>query len=286
MKLRLAWVLVGVIGLVSVTACGSGTLGAGGSIEGFVDSGGVNLRYLIDLPEGDAPFKTVVFGPGSGNAVIDNKIHVAHTKNLLKLGFAVVRYDKRGIGESEGELLSLSTDNSFSVVPQLAADMKAVLEASKTHSEVDADRVSLWGVSQAAWYLPVVASEVPNLEFMVVVSGGLVPVGPQNHWEFLTRIEELDPDSPDTISAARNYAGPVGFDQRPLVRNLKIPSLYLAGEADRFVSFDLIREEHDRMEQSGADVSFISYEGGEHGLADTDFWDDFSEWLVLKGVGA
>ena len=278
-------IAIGLVGLASVAACGSGNLGSGGSIEGTANNDGVSLHYLIDLPEGDGPFKTIVYGPGSGNAVIGNKIHVAHTKKLLELGFAVVRYDKRGIGESEGELLNLSTANSFDVIPKLAADMRAVFEASKSHPEIDIDRISLWGVSKAAWYLPLVASEVSGLEFMVVVSGGLMPVGPQNHWEFLTRIEEMDPDSPTTVNAVREYEGPVGFDQRPLVSNLEIPTLYLQGEADRFIPFDLVREEHDRMEESGADVSYLSYEGGEHGLTDTDFWDDFSEWLVRKGVG-
>lgn len=74
-------------------------------------------------------------------------------------------------------------------------------------------------------------------------------------------MEKLDPVSSATINMARDYDGPTGFDQRPFVRDLKIPTLYLQGEADFFSSFDLVREEFELMKESGADVASHSYEG-------------------------
>jgi hypothetical protein len=83
---------------------------------------------------------------------------------------------------------------------------------------------------------------------------------------------------------ARDYDGPAGFDQRPFVRDLKITTLYLQGEADFFSSFDLVREEFEQMKDSGADVSFLSYAGADHGLLDIDFSGDVRLWLSFKGV--
>ena len=281
---RILWLAAAIAVLTAFVACESNSVGSARSIDGYVDSDGTKLHYVIDLPDGDTPFKSVIYGPGSGDTPIGNKILAAHTKELLKLGFAVVRYDKRGVGKSEGELLSLSAENSDFVIARLAADMKAVLEAAKMHPEIDPRRVGLWGVSQASWYMPVVATEVEELEFMVVVTGVLSPVGQQNYWEHLTRVENHDRDSSATTDLARNYEGPTGFDHRPLVRDLDIPVLYLQAESDRFLAIELVREEFDQLKASGANVTFISYEGSGHGLLDVDFKSDMNQWLSLKGL--
>ena len=119
---------------------------------------------------------------------------------------------------------------------------------------------------------------------MVVVTGTLIPVGQQNYWEDLTRVEKLDRVAQTTTAMARDYDGPFGFDPRPFVSDMKIPTLYLQGEDDPFLSFDLVREEFEKMKDSGADVSFISYEGAAHGILGVDFSSDVREWLSLKGL--
>ena len=195
----------------------------------------------------------------------------------------MARYDKRGTGQSEGEILNLSTENSGTVVPQLAADMKAVLRAVQQHEEIFPDRVAVFGVSQAAWYMPLVASEIDEVQFMIVVSGGLTPVGPQNFWEFQVRINGQDPFAAETLEIWRTYDGPTGFDQRPLVRDLDRPMLYLLGDADPVFPVQPFRDEVELLQASGADITFRLYPQGGHGLNDIDFWDDVADWLGAAG---
>ncbi|GEM_PF-4177516 len=181
---RLGRAAVGGAFSLAFAACGSGGLGPSGSIDGFVDSGGTSIYYIIDLPEGEGPFQAIVYGPGSGNAPANLRHHVSHAQRLIELGYAVVRYDKRGTGRSEGEVPSLSTGNSETVVPQLAADMMEVLRGAQDHEEIDSERLALFGLSQAAWYLPIVATEFPEVQFVIMVTGGLTPVDYQNYWKF------------------------------------------------------------------------------------------------------
>ena len=266
--------------LLTALGCSSGLKGSEGSFDGFVDSGGTSIHYEVDLPAGDGPFTTIVYGPGSGNLPASHKNIVARTEQLLRLGFAVARYNKRGTGQSEGEIPKLNTGNSDTVIPQLAADMKAVLRAVQRHEEIAPDRMALFGVSQAAWYLPLVAAEVEEVQFMIVLSGGLTPVGPENFWEFQVFINERDPFALETLEVWRTYDGPTGFDQRPLVRDLDRPMLYLIGESDRVVPVQPFLEEVEPLQKSGVDITFHTYPQGGHGLNDIDYWGDVRTWLA------
>ena len=126
----------------------------GGSSSGFVMNGSIRLGWFLDLPIGDGPFPAVVYGPGSGNVSADHSSTIRFARGLNDLGFAVMRYDKRGTGGSDGEVVSLSTANSLSTIPLLASDMQAVLDELLTHSRIDLTRVGLFGVSQANRYIP------------------------------------------------------------------------------------------------------------------------------------
>ena len=272
--------LVGIV----LSGCSGNAVGPGGSDDGFADSDGVRLRYVIDFPEGAGPFPAVVYGPGSGEVGADNRHVVAHARRLVELGFAVVRYDKRGVGDSGGSLLNLSTANSATVVPQLAADMEAVLRAARSDERIDGQRLGLFGASQAAWYMPVVASMISEVRFVITLTGGVMPVGPKNHWEFLVFVEDRDPFSEGTVALWRTYDGPLGFDQRPLVRAFDAPMLYLFGEADRGVPFGLMMEEIGPLKTAGADLTVRSWANGTHLLDGIDFWPEVRSWLDAQNL--
>ena len=64
-------------------------------------SGNIRLAYRLDVPTtGAGPFPAVVMGHGSGPAT---RLHMsAEAQRLVGAGFAVLRYDKRGVGDSGG----------------------------------------------------------------------------------------------------------------------------------------------------------------------------------------
>lgn len=266
------------IGLLA-TSC-SNPIGPGEPAEGVATNGTIELRYVVDFPEGDGPFPTVVYGPGSGEVGIDTPSVVDHARELVALGYAVVRYDKRGVGDSTGELLNLSTANSESVVPDLAGDMLAVARAAQALPRVDAARMSLFGASQANWYLPVVAEALPTTQWMVILTGGLLPVGPKNDWERLVFVEDRDPFAQSTLDEWATYSGPTGFDQRPILRDLDVPMLYLLGERDPGVPIAPMLDEAEALIAEGVDLTVEAFPNGEHLLDGVDFWTVVTSWLA------
>ncbi len=277
-----ATLLIAVAG--ALTACGSAN-GPGGTDSGFVMNSSIRLRWFLDLPVGDGPFPAVVIGAGSGSASADHPIHIGFARGLNDLGFAVMRYDKRGTGESDGEVVALSTANSLSTVPLLASDMQVVLDQLFTDPRIDVTRVGLFGVSQANWYMPVEADARPAVRFMVVVTGGVLPVGMQLRYEELTRIEGLSQEEAEAeLGLLPDFTGELGFNQIPILERLGIPMLYLLGGADTFGPRGANHAAMEDLGAAGVDLEFIVYEGGEHALPGIDFWPDVTSWLDRKGL--
>ncbi len=261
---------------------GDSAIGPGGQQEGFVTNGDIKIRYKLDLPEGDGPFPAVVFGPGSGNISADFRMHVAQTKELLELGFAVMRYDKRGTGESDGEVVGLSLANSPETIPLLAADMNAVLQQLLQTPEIDTDRVGLYGVSQATWYMPLVAESAAEIGFMIVLTGGVMPVGLNIRYEILSLHEGRGVEESQQL--LEGYSGELGFDPRPSLRALEIPMLYLLGEQDPNGPFRVNRDEIELLKDQGKDITLVTYANGVHALDGIDFWPDVAQWLSSEMI--
>ena len=78
-----------------------------------------------------------------------------------------MRYDKRGtrkIWRRIGQRQPLP--NSKTTIPLLASDMTTVLDQLLADPRIDPARIGLFGSSQANWYMPVVAKERPEVDFL------------------------------------------------------------------------------------------------------------------------
>ena len=265
--------------------CDAGFDAPGGSTEGVVISRGVQLRYIVDLPDGDGPFPTIVYGPGSGEVPANHRLVKRHAENFLAQGYAVVRYDKRGTGKSGGEIVGVSLDNSLQTVPLLADDMAAVIDKILRMPGVDTGRVGLFGISQASWYMPLVMANIPELDFAIYQSAGAIPIGIHLLFEVLSIHQGLpfDEATKQFEAMVKTYDGPLGFDQRPLLEAEQRPMLFLMGELDQNGPYSANRDEIQRLAGLGVDVTLVSYPEGRHALEDTDFWPDLWQWLAAKG---
>jgi len=103
--------------------------------------------------------------------------------------------------------------------PFLADDLSTVIEEILKLPEVDTDRVGLYGVSQASWYMPLVMANEPELDFAVYQSAGAIPIGIHMIFEALSIHQGLpfDEATRQFEEIAEDYDGPLGFDQRPLL---------------------------------------------------------------------
>lgn len=84
-----------------------------------------------------------------------------HTRSLAVLGFAVLSFDRRGHGESEGD----------PIVPfaTTAADAVAAVEELRKRDEIDPARVGVFGMSRGGWQAPLAASISEKVAFLVLL---------------------------------------------------------------------------------------------------------------------
>ncbi len=266
--------------LLATVACESSPTGPGGTEQGFVTNGNVELRWFLDLPSGEGPFPAVVYGQGSGSITANFPSTIANSRELNRLGFAVMRYDKRGTGRSTGELQGVSLANSQTSIPVLASDMQAVLDRMLADPRIDTQRIGLFGVSQANWYMPVVAEATPEVRFMVVVTGGVLPVGFQLRYEELKHVDGLSKEEAEAeLGLLSDFDGPLGFNAIPIIKDLDIPMLHLLGGNDQLGPLQANLVVIEELIAGAADLEAMVYDGADHGLPGVDFWPDLGNWL-------
>ncbi|MEN8905273.1 MAG: alpha/beta hydrolase [Clostridiales bacterium] len=82
-------------------------------------------------------------------------------KNFIQHGFAVLTFDYRGFGESEGE--------KGKIVPEYQVrDIRNAILYIKTLSLIDSDKISLWGTSYGGANVITTASKECNLKCIIV----------------------------------------------------------------------------------------------------------------------
>lgn len=243
--------------------------------NGFFASNNAQLHYALDLPSGSGPFPTVVIGHGSGR--VTKEEGAAHAPFLLGHGFAVLRYDKRGAGQSTGTYRGLSALNSELQVQELAGDMLAGVVFLRTRREVDSNRIGLMGVSQAGWVMIAAAERSPDVKFFVAVVGSTVPVGANVFYEQTPPSLSLD----EAYARLATYEGPPGYDPVPALRNLHVPAIWVLGSNDRLVPTRECRRTLDALRQEGHRFAFRMYDGFGHDLGGRGsvYWPDVFSWL-------
>jgi len=129
---------------------------------------GVTLAGSLTLPKGTGPFPSAVLIAGSGpqdrdEAIANHRPFLLIADALTRKGIAVLRYDKRGIGKSTGNLDAATTMD-------LAADAHAALDYLKSRKEVDVSHVGLIGHSEGAIIAPYLAAHTQDVAWMVLLA--------------------------------------------------------------------------------------------------------------------
>jgi uncharacterized protein len=117
---------------------------------------GIRLAGTLTLPAGEGPWPAVVLVTGSGpqdrdETILGHKPFLVIADHLTRAGIAVLRYDDRGVAESEGEFESGTTFD-------FAGDAAAAVAFLREHAGVDRDRVGIVGHSEGGLIAPLVAT--------------------------------------------------------------------------------------------------------------------------------
>src|SRR5207302_10609544 len=172
--------------------------------------GGVQLAGRLVRPAGKGPFPAVVIVPGSVPAHRDTYDLWAYF--FASRGFAVLSYDKRGVGDSTGTYVRAATDANLH---NLAADALAGVDWLRTQREIAPKRIGLSGGSQAGWVIELAASQSTHVRFAALQSGAAMSVGRQLAYSAVTHQGSVDPTDAQ-IKAALDGVPDSGLDPKPL----------------------------------------------------------------------
>jgi uncharacterized protein len=243
----------------------------------FVSAGTI-LAGTFSLPEGDGPWPAIVTVHGASGGTRDFRLFLHLEALLVPAGFAVLRYDRRGSGASDGDFMAAD-------FAQLAADCLAAVTLAIAQPEVDPRLVGLFGFSQGGWIGPEAASRSAEVAFMVLL--GACAVSPAEQMRYVTQISvrgagfpeaeveralatraavdaatrgEMDrekaaarvravegepwydaafiPPLPDNSGAAGKWRLEMDYDVAPVLARLDIPVLLIHGEHDRWTPIE------------------------------------------------
>jgi dienelactone hydrolase len=198
----------------------------------------------------------------------------AYVPPLRARGFAVLRYDKRGVGQSTGTYRGVSAENSRAQIAELGGDLAAGAAFLASRPEIDGQRIGLMGTSQAGWVMVSAAQQSDAIRFAIAVTGSVLPVGANIAYE---QLRELPIDEAYARLAA--FDGTPGFDPRPLLRELDAPTLGLLGGEDRLVPTRVCVTTLEPIQRAGRPVDWVVYPDAVHGLPGVAFWPSVDSFL-------
>jgi dipeptidyl aminopeptidase/acylaminoacyl peptidase len=226
-----------------------------------LSSGGIRLAARLVRPPGRGPFPAVVIVPGSVPAHADT--YDLWALFFVSRGFAVLSYDKRGVGASTGHYVRAATDANLRA---LAGDALAAVDWLRRRPDIDSMRIGLSGGSQAGWTIAIAAARSPHVRFAAVQSGPAMSVGRQLAYGAATKDGLLAPDD-EQIHAALDGVADSGYDPGPDLTALRIPVLWQQGAVDRRMYTPETLANLSAIESVGTHAFTVHvYPGGAHSL--------------------
>ncbi len=276
----------------------------GSSVEvNFRSSDGVELAGTLVVPKRAAlPVPAVVLLHGS-EAATRSFAYRMHANIFLNRGMAVLLYDKRGAGKSEG-------DHDSATFAQFIEDGLAAVRFLRDRKEIDPTRVGLIGGSESGWFTPEIAERAGDILFIIN------KVGPCGSWRETVAWEVYQEILDEGVSeeSARQQAAvweriwnyhispstekqqaleatlgewkgrkdsqlpteikprsaakveEMRYDPTPYLERGTVPILYVYGSEDVNVPTALCVERLGRLRHEGMPVSFHVFEGEGHEL--------------------
>ena len=261
-------------------------------IELSFQNEGTELAGTLYLPRQPGKYAAIVIAQGSIRA--PRRLYHFWADQLVRDGYAVFSFDKRGTGASGGEYESENNSSSKNL-HLLASDVAAAVNAARHHPEIDGEHVGIFGLSMGGWLGPLVAQMTDSVSFMILVSGPAVSVGEENYFSDLAGeghrgMAKATLAEIDSLVMLRE---PSGYDPRAILQELEIPTLWLFGGSDLSVPVVKSKAVLDEMiTQYRRPFEVIIYPEARHlgfvmqwpfDLA-PGFWPDVREWLSRQSA--
>ncbi|NJC28113.1 alpha/beta hydrolase family protein [Neolewinella antarctica] len=138
---------------------------------------GVTLAGELTLPTKGKPRAAIILVSGSGpqdrNSYLGSQINhspfLVLSDYLTREGYAVLRYDDRGVGESTG-------DHNGATTRDFGADAGAAVDYLKQRKDFRKIAIGMAGHSEGGLIAPIVAAENEDLDFVILLAAPGVPI--------------------------------------------------------------------------------------------------------------
>lgn len=139
----------------------------------------VNDKELIGIlthPAMDAPYPAIILLHGSDRSGRKDPYYTEHAENLVRSGFAVLRYDGPGWGGGS------SGNPGFETLDYRTEEALAAVRYLQSRPGIKTNAVGLWGISQGGWVCQMAAAAYDGVAFIIPVSGpGVTPAEQEVH---------------------------------------------------------------------------------------------------------
>lgn len=147
------------------------------------ESGDITLAGTLVKPAPNGIFPAVVLLHGSGPQTRSEPQLRVVVNVLVRNGFAVLLYDKRGVASSGGDFESARYRDFI-------ADGMAAVDYIAARADVDPRLIGLYAISEGAWLAPEVAVNTGKVAFIFNKVGSPLPV--EECWLWEVRNEYLE----------------------------------------------------------------------------------------------
>jgi uncharacterized protein len=129
---------------------------------------GKELNGILTRSDTESHCPAIVLLHGSDRSGKDDPYYIEHAQQLVRAGFAVMRYDGPGWGGGE-------SGSDFETLEYRTEEALAALKFLQARPDIKPDVVGLWGVSQGGWICQMAAA-YDGVAFIIPVSGpGVTP---------------------------------------------------------------------------------------------------------------
>lgn len=132
-------------------------------------SDGITLAGTLTIPQSNKPVAAVLLVPGMGPndrdyTMMGHKLFLVLAEYLTQQGIAVLRYDKRGVGQSTGTYNNTLTSEDF------ARDAVAGIEYLSNRPDIDHEHTGIIGHSEGGMIAAMVAAQLPSIAFVILLA--------------------------------------------------------------------------------------------------------------------
>jgi dienelactone hydrolase len=271
------------------------------SVGGFADVLDDSEKTDVQFGAGDISIGATLYRPAGtkkdlpaivtvhGSAPSTREEVGFYTFHALKMGFAVLSFDKRGTGTSTGTYIPFSVESSDDNFRKLASDVVHSVRWLAKQPGIDEARMGLFGGSQAGWIMPLAASQETLVSFIIAGEG--VPISTyaesihaaisgDDEWmpikSALADAALIDLEIPESVLES-------GFNPSKILNEISVPTLWVFGMRDSVIPVEASITRLEELIQSGKTNNSVHvYPFGDHNFTNRATGERYDLSLVVR----